>query len=327
VKAGARQAAPTPPPSRPAQHTAMADAMLGVMRRLWGNAYVAPVYALLLHRALLAHARAGAPAHRQKHLHVLAIGAQQLFWADVHSAADRFAPLYGWLARRVALAPDRARLDALPLQSRAGLLAVLAAFMPYYAGPAGLAAGLAAMPSPRTAAPPPRGAPGAGGADLVLTEAADMLALVKGEGALLRYLASLRGARGAPAFAASPLAARLRLQSALYGLTATGGPRYLPATVRDAAFETLDALFPAGAGPRRAVSLLFRAWMQPAAWPRGAADVAAAALDGGAAVLAGAARALRAAAAVPARVARSAAAAARWLRVRAGLERGGAVAA
>lgn len=33
-----------------AANPALADALLGVMRRLWGQAYVAPVYALLLHR-------------------------------------------------------------------------------------------------------------------------------------------------------------------------------------------------------------------------------------------------------------------------------------
>lgn len=297
--------------------TPLADALLGVLRKLWGNAYGPPLYALLLHRWLLSHPLAGLPAHRQKHVHVLAVGAQQLFWADVHSEARRFAPLYDWLARAVAFAPASSapRLDAaLPLQSRAGLLAVLAAFLPYYGGPAGFAAGLARMPSPRTTAPPPRSAPHAGGADLVLREAADMLGLMKGEAALLTCLASLRGAAGSAALDTAPAAARLRLQAALYGLTATGGPRYLPDSVRGAAFETLDALYPTGALPRRAVALVARLWASPAAWPRALADVAASALDAGAAALGALARGLRIAAAAPAAAARAAADAAGRLR-------------
>ena len=203
------------------------------MRRLWGQAYVAPVYALLLHRWLLTHRDAGLRRHRTKHVHVLAIGAQQLFWADVHSDAVRFQPLFGWLAGAVALDPRRAALDALPLQCRAGLLAVVAAFLPYYAtSPRAFAAALAAMPSPRTLAPPPRGCPHAGGVDLVLTEAADMLGLLKSESSILVWLRSLRGAAARPALLSSrrggaSRAARLRLQSSLHALTARGGPRYL----------------------------------------------------------------------------------------------------
>ena len=117
---------------------------------------------------------------------------------------------------------------ALPLRSRAGMLAVLAAFLPYYGGANGFSDGLTRMPAPHTLAPPPRGAPHAGGADLVLREAADMLSLMKSETALLTCLASLRGAAGARALAAAPAAARLRLQSSLYALTVPGGPRYCP---------------------------------------------------------------------------------------------------
>ena len=52
---------------------------------------------------LLTHRDAGLRRDRTKHVHVLAIGAQQLFWADVHSDAARFQPLFGWLAGAVAL--------------------------------------------------------------------------------------------------------------------------------------------------------------------------------------------------------------------------------
>ena len=270
-----------------AANPALADALLGVMRRLWGQAYVAPVYALLLHRWLLTHRDAGLRQNRTKHVHVLAIGAQQLFWADVHSDASRFQPLFGWLAGAVALDPRRAALDALPLQCRAGLLAVVAAFLPYYANsPRAFAAALSAMPSPKTLTPPPRGCPHAGGVDLVLTEAADMLGLLKSESSILVWLNSLRGAASRPELLSTrkggaSRAARLRLQSSLHGLTARGGPRYLSPAVRAAAFDALDDLFPAGAAPRRLVAVLAAAWARAAAlWASTGAGAALAAASG-----------------------------------------------
>jgi len=270
-----------------AANPALADALLGVMRRLWGQAYVAPIYALLLHRWLLTHRDAGLRQNRTKHVHVLAIGAQQLFWSDVHSDAVRFQPLFGWLAGAVALDPRRVALDALPLQCRAGLLAVVAAFLPYYSNsPRSFAAALRAMPSPKTLAPPPRGCPHAGGVDLVLTEAADMMKLLKSDSSILIWLSSLRGAAAFPALLSTrkggaSRAARLRLQSSLHGLTARGGPRYLSPAVRAAAFDALDDLFPAGAAPRKVVAVLAAAWAWAAAlWASTGAGAALAAASG-----------------------------------------------
>ena len=50
----------------------------------------------------------------------------------MHSALAHFQPLYAFLADRVALSPDRRRLDSLPPQSRAKLLSVVGAFLPFY---------------------------------------------------------------------------------------------------------------------------------------------------------------------------------------------------
>ena len=54
-----------------------AEALLYVCRRLWGQPYVAPVYALLLHRWLLLNKDAGGQLQRQKHVNVLVSGAPQ----------------------------------------------------------------------------------------------------------------------------------------------------------------------------------------------------------------------------------------------------------
>ncbi len=52
-----------------------AEGLLYVCRRLWGQPYVAPVYALLLHQWLLLNREAGGAAERQKHVNVMVSGA------------------------------------------------------------------------------------------------------------------------------------------------------------------------------------------------------------------------------------------------------------
>lgn len=54
-------------------------------------------------------------------------------------------------------------------------------------------------------------------------------------------------------------------QAELYSLTALGGPRYAPRSVRRAAGATLDTLFPMGQRSRRLVRFLFRV-CNPSDW-------------------------------------------------------------
>lgn len=58
----------------PMQKWDSAEALLYVCRRLWGQPYVAPVYALLLHQWLLLNKDAGGQLQRQKHVNVLISG-------------------------------------------------------------------------------------------------------------------------------------------------------------------------------------------------------------------------------------------------------------
>ncbi len=53
----------------------------------------------------------------------------------MHGERAHFAALYEWLAAEVIFAADQARLNALPPQARVKLLAVVAAFTPYYMPP------------------------------------------------------------------------------------------------------------------------------------------------------------------------------------------------
>ena len=50
----------------------------------------------------------------------------------MHSGLTNFQAMYAFVADEVALSSDRRQLDCLPTQSRAKLLAVTAAFVPYY---------------------------------------------------------------------------------------------------------------------------------------------------------------------------------------------------
>ncbi len=65
-------------------------------------------------------------------MRVSCAGTRQLFWSDVHSSLVHFQPMYSFMAHDIALSSDRRRLDSLPPQSRAKLLSVVAAFLPYY---------------------------------------------------------------------------------------------------------------------------------------------------------------------------------------------------
>ena len=59
-------------------------------------------------------------------------GAKQLFWGDLHSESRHFQPLFSFLATDVVFVENRRRLDVLPRQSRAGILSIVATFLPFY---------------------------------------------------------------------------------------------------------------------------------------------------------------------------------------------------
>jgi hypothetical protein len=65
-----------------------------------------------------------------------AAGSRQLFLGDVQSGIKKFSALFGFLSQQVVLSPNRQHLDELPAQARETLLAVVAAYTPYYTPPA-----------------------------------------------------------------------------------------------------------------------------------------------------------------------------------------------
>ncbi|KAI7841005.1 hypothetical protein COHA_005233 [Chlorella ohadii] len=246
---------------------AASEALLALCRQLWGQPFTAPTYALLLHQWLLVHSEAGGAEQRLKHLNVLFSGARQLFVGDAETGRTAFQPLYAFILEQVVLSPDRQRLDALPRPARASILALAAAFLPYYCNREEFLVRLGEFPAPQRP-PEVTSAHLAGeGADFALDQIVDTISKeIRAEGALLRYLHTLLCLRGRPHLALATTATRVRLQGELYLLSQPGGPRYAPRRVNRLAGEVLDALFPAGRRMRRLIRFGFRV-LHPQEWP------------------------------------------------------------
>lgn len=116
------------------------------------------------------------------------------------------------------------------------------------------------------------------GANFVLTEVTDTLQKVKAQGSLLRYLDALIALKYSPYLATTQTVTKLRLQAELYSLTSSGGPRYLPRHVNQAAFEALDSLFPYGRRSRRIINVAFK-FLHPSDWRWAIVDAYKSGLD------------------------------------------------
>ncbi|KAL4424031.1 hypothetical protein ABPG75_001332 [Micractinium tetrahymenae] len=242
------------------------EALLGVLRQLWGQPFAAPIFALLLHQWLLVHPEAGGADQRLKHLNVLLSGTRQLFLGDVETGKTAFQPLYAFIAEQVVLSADQRRLDALPAPGREHVMALAAAFLPYYCSREEFLVHLGEFPSPHHTLE--AGGHLAGeGTDFAVDRMTDTLSKeIRTEQALLRYLRMLMALRGRPHLGLLRTATRVRLQGELYLLSQPGGPRYAPRRVNALALEALDALFPAGRRSRRLISFAFR-FLHPQEWP------------------------------------------------------------
>ncbi|GIL51866.1 hypothetical protein Vafri_7776 [Volvox africanus] len=241
-----------------------ARVLLHLCQLLWDTPWVAPIFALLLHRFLLlpretaTSPTAAATASsdnttargssagkslysmsysdpRVKHLNVLAHGARQLLLGDVHSGLFRFQPLWAFLVFEVAgLAPNTAPdgsaggdgglaalgaslppvtgIDAVPATARPWLLAVAAAFLPYYCLDEQVSELARRFPPPTPlegAGVPTQSGLGStagggdssagastavslAGLDFLVVEVTDVLGRINSEVGLLKYLSALR---------------------------------------------------------------------------------------------------------------------------------------
>jgi hypothetical protein len=226
------------------------EALLAACNRLWGQAFAAPIYALLLHQWLLVHPEAGGAERRLKHVNVLVSGARQVFLGDVESGSMAFKSLHAFVLEQVVLSPSARRLDAMPGPARDALFALTAAFAPYYVPPSALS--VIALDI---------------GPDVLIDRVVDLMAgELRAELAVLRYVRALTALQGTRALLGLRTSTRVRLQGELYALTQPGGPRYASRAVNREAFAALDVLFPHGRRTRRLINLAFR-FLHPQEWP------------------------------------------------------------
>lgn len=229
----------------------VSEELLAICRRLWGQPFIAPIFALLLHQWLLIHPESGGADQRLKLLNVLMSGARQLFIGDIESGGIAFAPLHSFITEAIVVTPER--LDALPSPGKEGVVGVAAAFLPYYEPThKEFIRCLRAFPDLDTAID-----------KMIATSSRE----IRAEGATLRYISALAALRDSPNLLGSlRTSTRIHLQGELYSLTQPGGPRYASRAVNRLAFRTLDTLFPHGRRTRRLINLWFR-FLHPQEWP------------------------------------------------------------
>lgn len=211
------------------------EALLLTCKRLWGQPFTAPIFALLLHQWLLTHPDAGGSDERLKHINIMVSGSRQLFLGDVETSSVAFEPLFSFIENNMDIAYE-------------SLIALCAAFLPYYAqSDEDFIAALDRFHS-------------IGGEDVVdfaICKIVDALSKdIRADEACMKYLHRLSSIEKYIKILRT--STRIRLQGTIYSLTQSGGPRYASRKVNKLAFSTLDVLFPHGKRTRRAINFGFR---------------------------------------------------------------------
>lgn len=225
------------------------EEVLAVCKRLWGQPFTAPIFALLLHQWLLTHADAGGPDERLKHLNIMVSGSRQLFLGDVETSSMAFKPLYTYILDDVC-----DHLDVYYAQET--LTGLCAGFLPYYTTDNSAFLDVLSKFHEN------------GGQDLVdfvITRVVDALAKdIKSDDASALYLEKLSCIKNY--IKVLRTSTRIRLQGTMYSLTQSGGPRYASRRVNKMAFSALDVLFPHGKRTRRVINYGFR-FLFAQEWP------------------------------------------------------------
>lgn len=230
---------------------AHARSLVSLLQSLWGNQHAAAVYALLLHRYVLTiPANVGLEGeYALDGLHrlcnVTAASCTRLFWYDLMHLSERFKPLFRSVAHFTASAQ---LVEALPENARKELFACVLQFLPYCETDGGVAEQLSHF---RLLHVP---------SDEVLDQITVQINSIRSEEPLALFLRRLKSLNRTFVLDSARLRSVLLFQRAIYGLTTPGGPVYPPRSVRHAAIEALDALFPRGRRFRNGVNLFFRLW-------------------------------------------------------------------
>eukprot|EP00873_Tetraselmis_striata_P038659 jgi/Tetstr1/458923/TSEL_000389.t1 len=152
-----------------------ADLFVQLSCSLWGQPYVAPVFALLLHKRLLLTEEAETASDQLKHVNVLVQGTPPTFHAS---------SIFCRLSQR-----DNKCLQRQPMEAREHLVSLVATFMPYYSSLKVILESMSTLPSPTSLRP-------GGGANKLIESVVASLKSIQSETALLSYLAFLNALKG-----------------------------------------------------------------------------------------------------------------------------------
>ncbi|KAA8549242.1 hypothetical protein F0562_000926 [Nyssa sinensis] len=227
--------------------------ILDLIVQLWSQSFSSNIFSLLFHKWLFEVQLDNAEV-LLRYSSALVQGATNVFWIDIQTNTRRFQSLFRYLLKEVALVPER--LKKIPLQAQRELFLLLSRFIFLYNLVDELESFLKQFPDfPNTFLV-------GGPADVFIIELSDQLQKLKVEPVLLHYLSHIKVLQGLEL----RMTTSTRLKTCLYSFTSPGGPMYPTRTVRHAAWDALNLLFPVGQYPRHLISLFFRL-LYPWYWP------------------------------------------------------------
>ncbi|KAG6631521.1 hypothetical protein I3843_13G084000 [Carya illinoinensis] len=231
----------------------IAKPILELIVQLWSQSFASHIFTLLFHKWLF-EVQLDNSEVLLRYSSALVQGATNIFWIDIQTNTWRFQSLFRYLLEEVALEPKR--LNKIPVQAQRELYLLLSRFIIFYNSADKLESFLKHFPVF------PNVLLVGGAADIFVIELTDQLQKLKVEPVLLHYLSHIGVLQGLEL----RMTTSTRLKTCLYSFTSPGGPMYTTRSVRHAAWNALDLLFPVGRYPRHLISLFFRL-LYPWYWP------------------------------------------------------------
>ncbi|KAI3694595.1 hypothetical protein L1987_77562 [Smallanthus sonchifolius] len=227
--------------------------ILDFIVQLWSQPFASHIFALLFHKWLF-EVQLDSSDLLLRYSSALVQGSTNVFWIDIQTNTIHFQSLFLYLLEDVALVPKK--LKRIPLQAQRDLFLLLSRFIFLYNLDEKLESFFQNFPEF------PNAFLLGGPADVFVIELTDQLQKLKVEPVLLHYLSHIKVLQGLEL----RMTTSTRLKTCLYSFTSPGGPMYPTRTVRHAAWDALDFLFPVGRYPRHVISLFFRL-LYPWYWP------------------------------------------------------------
>ncbi|XP_057252303.1 uncharacterized protein LOC104900153 isoform X3 [Beta vulgaris subsp. vulgaris] len=205
--------------------------ILDLIVKLWSQSFASHIFALLFHKWFF-EVEIEDSEKLLRYSSALVQGSANVFWMDIQTNTRRFQSLFHYLLEDVTL--YQSRVTKLVLQAQRDLFLLLSRFIFFYDAVDKLGDFLNKFPTF------PNSFLVGGPADIFVIELTDQIQKLKVEPVLLHYLSQIKFLQGLEL----RMTTSTRLKTCLYSFTCPGGPMYPTRSVRHAAWDTLDALFP-----------------------------------------------------------------------------------